>query len=141
MKTCNACRRAKPEDEFDWKVTGVKRHGKCRVCTREYQKGWYHKNRDTHKKQSGESRTRRRAEARRLVRADKDKPCADCGNKYPYWVMDHDHRPGEVKLFDLNAACKTGVPVARIVAELAKCDVVCANCHRERTHTRHCQRV
>jgi hypothetical protein len=51
--------------------------------------------------------------------------------------MDLDHRPGSDKLFPVAIAVSGGVyPLQKIVAEIAKCDVVCANCHRERTYRR-----
>ena len=62
----------------------------------------------------------------------KSRPCADCANSYPPYVMDFDHVRG-VKLFDIS----TGARCLKAVAtEAEKCDVVCANCHRERTHQR-----
>jgi hypothetical protein len=48
--------------------------------------------------------------------------------------MDFDHRPGELKSFGLGAA--SGRNREAIVAEIAKCDLVCANCHRVRTKVR-----
>jgi hypothetical protein len=51
--------------------------------------------------------------------------------------MDFDHRPGETKCFNLSiAAGQTRLSWEKMEAEIAKCDVVCANCHRERTHQR-----
>lgn len=72
---------------------------------------------------------------RRLLRDDivnkaKDKPCADCGKRYPPYVMDLDHR-GD-KFTDVSKM--KSYSIQRLLAEIAKCDVVCANCHRERTH-------
>lgn len=45
--------------------------------------------------------------------------------------MDLDHRDPQQKIFELSKqkACS----VKRLLVEIAKCDVVCANCHRERT--------
>jgi hypothetical protein len=51
--------------------------------------------------------------------------------------MDFDHRPGEKKCFALaNAMGQTRISAERLRAEIAKCDVVCANCHRIRTYER-----
>jgi len=71
----------------------------------------------------------------------KDCPCKDCGERYPPYVLDFDHREGETKLFniaDLGAHC--WMSVEDLETEIAKCDVVCANCHRERTHQRRCRK-
>lgn len=72
--------------------------------------------------------------ARELVIAAKARPCTDCGGSFPYWVMDLDHVPerGE-KAFNLS---DPGRSAEEVQLELAKCDPVCANCHRERTHQR-----
>src|SRR5258705_499129 len=62
----------------------------------------------------------------------KNKPCVDCGIKYPPHVMDWDHVSG-VKRFNLgNARQRYGHLGIReqILVEIAKCDLVCANCHR-----------
>lgn len=66
------------------------------------------------------------------IRSVKDKPCADCGIKYPYYVMDLDHKFD--KKFNFNTAYNQGR--LKLVEEVKKCDVVCSNCHRERTHQR-----
>jgi hypothetical protein len=51
--------------------------------------------------------------------------------------MDFDHREGEEKLFAVSAGGnKVRLSQSQLLAEIAKCDVVCANCHRERTHRR-----
>ena len=70
------------------------------------------------------------------VRAYKRKPCQDCGNSYPYYVMDCDHRPDEEKLYQVAQIHKNQHTLAKVQAELDKCDVICANCHRMRTYER-----
>lgn len=64
-------------------------------------------------------------------------PCADCGNKYPYWVMDFDHI--DEKSFGINSHTKVTRSLDKIKEEIAKCEIVCANCHRGRTHARYMQ--
>ena len=68
-----------------------------------------------------------------IIRAAKDKACADCGTKYPYYVMDLDHVRG-IKTSPVSIMVLCGTK--RLLAEIAKCEVVCSNCHRERTHAR-----
>ncbi len=62
----------------------------------------------------------------------KDCPCTDCGESYPACVMDFDHVRGE-KLFNVTSMKGRSPSEAAILEEVAKCDVVCANCHRIRT--------
>jgi hypothetical protein len=59
-------------------------------------------------------------------------PCADCRGKFPPYVMDFDHVRG-VKAFGIGQATIRPVSIDELAAEIAKCDVVCSNCHRERT--------
>jgi len=54
---------------------------------------------------------------------------------YPHQVMQWDHRPGFEKLGDLSADF-WGHTREEILAEIAKCDLVCANCHAIRTFSR-----
>lgn len=62
-------------------------------------------------------------------------PCADCNTKYPYYVMDFDHLPGYEKA-GLMATLVLMGSWSKMLAEIEKCELVCANCHRERTHSR-----
>lgn len=64
----------------------------------------------------------------------KDVPCMDCGNKFLTCCMEFDHRPGEVKEFELSSGGH--YPLVRVEKEASKCDLVCANCHRIRTRNR-----
>lgn len=67
-----------------------------------------------------------------VIRAAKEgQPCMDCHTLYPFFVMDFDHVRGEKKC--AVSVCKT---VTAALAEIAKCDIVCANCHRKRTFQR-----
>lgn len=72
---------------------------------------------------------------KQYVRDAKTGPCADCGVAYPPVVMDFDHRPGTVKTFDVAQLFKYG-SLSKVQNEIAKCDLVCANCHRLRTWNR-----
>lgn len=60
----------------------------------------------------------------------------DCGGVFPVCAMDLDHRPGEDKAITPSAMVARGWSDERVQAEIAKCDVVCANCHRIRTAIR-----
>jgi hypothetical protein len=64
----------------------------------------------------------------------KDTPCADCGVQYPPYVMQFDHVHGKKSFTIGRQSCV--ISRARLCAEIAKCDVVCANCHEERTYKR-----
>ena len=70
-----------------------------------------------------------------IGRMKEENPCTDCRQYYPAYVMTYDH---------LDASKKTD-HVSRLVAfgkredvlkEIAKCELVCFNCHAVRTHKR-----
>lgn len=69
----------------------------------------------------------------RMVLEELSKPCSDCGREFPYYIMEFDHARG-VKSFNIGRTPHVGMK--RLRAEIAKCDVVCANCHNIRTHER-----
>lgn len=70
-----------------------------------------------------------------LIKFKSETPCVDCGNKFPWYVMDLDHVRGE-KYKDVSKMVGSGDRMKSFIEEIAKCDCVCANCHRVRTFTR-----
>lgn len=70
-----------------------------------------------------------------ITQKARDVPCADCGVRYPYYVMDFDHINDD-KESSVSELAGTGISVNRLKIEMAKCEVVCSNCHRIRTHDR-----
>lgn len=78
---------------------------------------------------------RRRLESLEYVRRLKLEPCTDCGRTYPFPAMDWDHCRGE-KVMDIALMVRRGLSRGRLDAELAKCDLVCKNCHAMRTWRR-----
>lgn len=61
-------------------------------------------------------------------------PCTDCGQRYSYFVMDFDHRDPATKLLDVSLMVKRMFAWDKVLAEVAKCDLVCVCCHRLRTY-------
>jgi hypothetical protein len=72
-----------------------------------------------------------------LLRELRARPCADCGKAFAPYQMDFDHREGTVKRFTLTSGGSMLRPTADLLEEVAKCDIVCANCHRIRTQRQH----
>lgn len=83
---------------------------------------------------------RRRADRERknfwleVIRSKKEVPCADCKNQYPYYVMQFDHVRG-IKIANVSRLV-TDRRYKMAIEEIEKCDIVCANCHAERTFQR-----
>lgn len=78
---------------------------------------------------------KQKAALHRYLRELKEKtPCLDCKISYPYYVMDFDHVRGK-KHKNVMELVPT-LSKKKIDEELAKCEIVCSNCHRVRTHMR-----
>lgn len=85
----------------------------CQACNRQKGKDNYYANKERYFANA----KRRDDQIDELINSYKDRPCEDCGIKYPPYVMDLDH-----------------MAFNKITEEMNKCDVICANCHRERTN-------
>lgn len=104
---------------------------RCVLCTSAG--ATYRKNyRQTHRKILAAAAKRASIKSRLLLDNIKDKPCTDCGNSFPPECMDFDHL--EDKKFNIGQMYKLRAAV--LLQEIAKCEVVCANCHRTRTRKR-----
>jgi hypothetical protein len=121
-RVCGRCKVAQPLDQFyvDAEARASARHGKqkkmpCRSCNQAYA-------------------AQRRAPRQEYVdKLKAESGCMDCGLHPEYsQVLEFDHRPGEVKLFHISDRMTAG-SFESLKAEIAKCDIVCANCHRIRT--------
>jgi hypothetical protein len=77
----------------------------------------------------------KRERLRAIVIAAKQVACAGCGNEHEHWIMQFDHVRGR-KLGDIATLVGRRVSEARLKSEIEKCEVVCANCHADRTYKR-----
>ena len=92
---------------------------------------WYQQNRDREI-----ARMKRRIDSlRKFVNAVKNYPCVDCGVSYSHWIMVFDHLPGTDKVANVTNLAGTG-SWSKTVDEIMKCDIVCSNCHADRTYKR-----
>ena len=95
------------------------------------QQAYYQRNKD---KIARATKDRRMLIIRYIQEYKQNKGCFDCGIMYPYWILDFDHCRG-TKVSDITAMTRTH-SFDDVKLEMEKCDVVCANCHRDRTHDR-----
>lgn len=151
MRPCVICEEPCCEEEFHSKGRGV-RDSACKHCRNTLDREKYAAELPDDRRLGLASRRLRREDAaskglvgsrafsafqkdRRVawLTALKSGPCTDCGQQFPKEVMEFDHL-GEKK-FDISF----GVfhkSVGVVLAELKKCELVCANCHRLRTARR-----
>lgn len=133
LRTCRICNEEKPTEAFNKK--GAYLQSYCKECQRAYTRQHYARNKEAYKARAVAHNKEVDELFRKLKSERKNRPCMDCGKTYPPYVMDFDHRDGLTKCYTL-AATNHAVGRATLEAEMEKCDVVCANCHRIRTHNR-----
>lgn len=124
MKKCGKCGVTKARTEFHANPT--KKDGlqsMCKECRKEYHREHYLKNSTKYKAQV----KARKVELRDFIRRYKSLTgCKNCGDKRHY-VLDFHHLHGK----DFSVGEFRGKSLKRIKAEIRKCEVLCANCHRE----------
>jgi 5-methylcytosine-specific restriction endonuclease McrA len=133
MKTCIRCKRKLSESEFNIRrdaKDGLQ--SKCKICQREVQNAYYKKDpkyRARVKKASELDRKRNREKLNEILTHSK---CATCGEDDPV-VLTFDHIDPANKTRDISNMMSNGYSWNKIEAEMAKCQVLCANCHLRRT--------
>lgn len=101
---------------------------------RQYQKEWYARQSQEKKRRLTEIGKISRDKNKDKIKAIKEShPCYDCGEFYPHYVMDFDHLYGKLVNVSQIANWRGWKEIKK---EIAKCELVCSNCHRIRTHTR-----
>lgn len=84
QKICSKCRVEKSVEEFNFRYKAKNiRHGYCRECGKILTRNHYKNNKQQYLDKNWHSFQARRELTRQL----KNRPCADCGQSYPYYVM------------------------------------------------------
>lgn len=125
-KRCSKCG---GPNQTPWRRNCFKCQKKHRAYINEYMRGY--RAGQAHTRGTEQTLNRKRRAIQLLGGA-----CQDCGFKTDFLaVYDFDHREPSEKEFEVSRLCRTA-SWERIEKELAKCDLVCANCHRIRTSKR-----
>jgi hypothetical protein len=131
LRHCGRCGDSQPVEEFAWRRRARGQRDNYRVrCRAESKQERYAAN---HSRYTAQAQARKQVvaaeRAARLIEFFHPHVCVDCGEDDPL-VLEFDHRSEKLLRASETAA---GRPV---LDEIAKCDVVCANCHRRRTARR-----
>jgi hypothetical protein len=139
MRACTKCGEIKPLDAFPPVRRGEpKLQTWCRDCFAEANARNYRKNHEREKARLLRQVAVRRAEVRqKIIEYLQQHPCVDCGET-DIVVLEFDHI-GQ-KLADVSSYAGAGRRWERVKAEIDKCEVRCANCHRKRTLARSARR-
>lgn len=134
VKKCSKCNLEKSLDSFN-KKSDRRLQPYCRDCDNAHAREYYKKNSDRVKSQINSARKIRVANLSKEIRELKEStPCTDCGINYPYYVMDFDHVRGK-KSGNISHMINSAV-TKKVREEIEKCEIVCSNCHRQRTFDR-----
>ncbi len=141
IKTCGKCKESKEIDKFHIRnsKTGL-RNSRCSACMKQYQAEHYQKTKVHHNKIAAPAsrrwRDKKRQELKEVVNSIKSVACKDCNKTYPSYVMHFDHLDATTKKDNIATMIHGVKSLDSILQEIAKCEVVCANCHAERTYRR-----
>lgn len=133
IKYCPKCQQEKPESDFHWKIKNIKLAVHCKDCSRKYIREHYKNNLQYYL-----DKARKRNHKLMLICHEyigkylSSHPCLDCGEK-DILVLEFDHRSRTSKDFDVSQMGRRGYSLDRVIGEIAKCEVRCANCHRRKT--------
>jgi hypothetical protein len=130
MKRCGRCRVEKPLALFHRRGGGHQTW--CKDCRRSYD-AEYH--RETSALRVEQKRERHAEFVEWYFALKEGKPCTDCGQSFHPAAMQWDHVPGAPKLASVADLCRKNNR-RRVLEEIAKCELVCANCHAVRTFQR-----
>ena len=130
VKRCGSCELTKPLSEFHRRGPGHQTW--CKACRRTYDRDYHRRTRPIRLAQK-RLQHRRISEWYRELKSST--PCADCGRTFHHAAMSWDHLPGHVKVDDVSSLVSRHNR-SLILAEIAKCELVCANCHAVRSYER-----
>ena len=131
MKICAKCKLEKSLDDFHWRNKSKgKKSPYCKKCKQTIESEHYHTN-PNRKNQIRNQKLKKQKVNYAIINEAKKGGCPDCGEKNPI-VLEFDHLRDK----DSDISRLTDANTDRLVKEIAKCEVVCANCHRIRTHFR-----
>lgn len=136
MKKCARCGEYKDDSEFNWRWTdrGV-RQSVCRECLKLDRRAFYDENAESIKSKAHETKVAARDRAQKFIYEYlSGQTCRDCG-EYDFAVLTFDHVRGE-KRMAVSEMVNQGYSVEEIMAEIAKCEIVCFNCHMRRENER-----
>jgi hypothetical protein len=134
METCTACGATKERAAFGFrnKSTG-KLHRTCKDCVAAYGRQHYTANRAEYVARNHKlARAKTRELQNRVAAYLAERFCVDCGEADPC-VLDFDHVYPGTKRDTIHALVHRALSWTALLAEIERCQVRCANCHRRRT--------
>lgn len=132
-KHCTKCQTDKPVTDFRWrnKAKGYRAQW-CRSCFSTYEKQHWKQHPTRAKDSVRAADNRRKANLEWVCNYLLEHPCSECSED-DILVLDFDHLDPTEKEFTIGNVARDGMSLERVQQEIAKCRVLCANCHRRHT--------
>jgi len=130
MRKCSKCCKTKKNSEFFFKnkKKGIL-HSYCKDCKRELDRKSYLENYNGRKEKIRLNSRKQMIRAKKFVQDfKKANPCVQCGEKR-WYVLDFHHKGGKEN--EIPVLVRRGVSLRKLKTEMKKCEILCANCHRE----------
>jgi hypothetical protein len=134
VRTCSVCGENKDLEAFGFRNKPAERHHRaCKTCVAAYGRQHYRANRLAYVSRNNKrSRALTVALKEQVWRYVAGWPCVDCGETDPL-VLDFDHVDPARKRQTIYRLVHQAYSWTSILAEIEKCEIRCANCHRRRT--------
>lgn len=132
MKNCTLCQTQKELSQFNKKSSNKDGlQNVCRECNAKRSRQYYAENREKHLKTILERKNATIGNSQqKIVEYLQNNPCVDC-KESDIIVLEFDHQRDKFK--NVSEMIMQGYTFKRILEEIEKCEVVCANCHKRRT--------
>ena len=129
-KHCNTCDKTLSITQFSFRVKAKgTRQSKCKSCTLPYNRAYYSLNSVKCISQTNTRAAVRKGKLRKYIEDNMDLRCVKCGyDKLP--ALDFDHLDPATKEYNVSQLISSGCSLERLMNEIAKCRILCSNCHR-----------
>ena len=134
LKRCSKCKKKKSVNDFNFKLKdkGI-RQKQCKECTRLLVKNHYIKNTQYYLSKARKRNQKLRQVINKYVYEYLlNHPCVICGES-DITVLEFDHKGLIPKSATVSSLMRLRRPISEIRAEIEKCEVKCANCHKRKT--------
>ena len=134
MRTCTLYGLKKDPEQFAFRrIATGRRHRRCKSCGAGYARQHYAANQVSYVRRANQrSRALTRSLKEQVWNYLAEHPCVDCGQSNPI-VLEFDHVDRQAKRKTIYRLVQQAYSWAAISAEVDRCEVRCANCHRRRT--------
>ena len=128
FRKCNKCEEEQDERNFTFKNKAKgRRNTICGTCQRKYKLAYYYRNR---RYEISRNMERRRGLSLWMEGIKSKLKCRSCPERHPA-CLDFHHKDLKQKEHGVSMMPHRGFSKRRILEEIKKCAVVCANCHRK----------